>query len=85
MHNGKDDEDEKLTNVLTTLELGNYFETFKEHGLNYEEFLDLNDNELKEMKIPIGPRKKIEREIKRLNDQPIVGKHLKTNYLDIHT
>ena len=75
MFNCKDDKDKKLTNVLLTLELEEYAEAFKDHGLNYEEFLDLNDSELREMKIPIGPRKKLDKEIKRLNDQIALGRN----------
>ena len=48
-----------------------YLATFEKDEVDYEGFLELDDNELKEMKIPIGARKKIVKEIEELKKHPL--------------
>ena len=63
--------DEQLMKVLNVLQLDDYLSTFEKHGLDFEGFLDLNDNDFREMNIPIGPRKKFAKEIQELKKHPL--------------
>ena len=67
--------DDQLVKVLDHLQLQDYLSTFEKNGLDYEGFMELNDNELKEMNIPIGPRKKIAKEIQELKKHPLSKKN----------
>ena len=67
--------DDQLVKVLDLLQLQDYLSTFEKNGLDYEGFMELNDNELKEMNIPIGPRKKIAKEIQELKKHPLSKKN----------
>ena len=42
---------------------------FIKHDIDYESFIDLKDNELAEMELPIGPRKRLQREISRIQGE----------------
>ena len=64
--------DDQLVKVLNLLQLDDYLSTFEKHGLDYEGFLDLNDNDFREMNIPIGPRKKFAKEIQELKKHSIL-------------
>ena len=60
-----------MPRVLALLQLDKYLATFEKDEVDYEGFLELDDNELKEMKIPIGARKKIVKEIEELKKHPL--------------
>eukprot|EP01089_Gocevia_fonbrunei_P021989 TRINITY_DN871_c0_g1_i1.p1 TRINITY_DN871_c0_g1~~TRINITY_DN871_c0_g1_i1.p1 ORF type:complete len:420 (-),score=97.75 TRINITY_DN871_c0_g1_i1:485-1702(-) len=53
----------KMKKILEKLNLENYFDMFVKQEIDYEAFLLLEEADLKEMDIPIGPRKKIAKEI----------------------
>ena len=68
-------QDDNLVMVLHDLQLDDYLSTFEKNKLDYEGFLELNDNELREMSIPIGPRKKIAKKIQELKKHPLSKKN----------
>ena len=44
-----------------------YLDVFKRNEIDYETFMELNDEHLTKLKIPYGPGLKIKKEIRRLN------------------
>ncbi|XP_011483079.1 SEC23-interacting protein isoform X1 [Oryzias latipes] len=66
----EEEEFEDLTGVLQHLGLSEYKSTFDEEKIDIESFLMCTIEDLKEMGIPLGPRKKISKFVKeRLNRQ----------------
>jgi class 3 adenylate cyclase/predicted ATPase len=61
----------KVTGWLEGLGLGEYAILFTEQRIDFEELIELTDSELKELGIPLGPRKKLLRGIAALQDKII--------------
>ncbi len=59
-------EDPRVTSILEKLRLEEYSSKFVEARIDYATFLTLNDDELRELKLPLGVRKRIAKEIKLL-------------------
>lgn len=59
--------DPDVKKLLETLGLERYYQHFVEAEIDFFSFQRLTEENLCEMKIPIGPRIKISEEIKRIN------------------
>ena len=57
---------DRVRNILIGLGLEKYCATFEENEVDFDAFLQLQDEDYKDMKIPIGPRRKIKTEINRI-------------------
>ena len=60
--------DPNITKVLEKLDLTKYQRVFDQQEIDYEGFLDLNKEELKDLNIPIGPAAKLIREIEDIKE-----------------
>ena len=60
--------DPNITKVLEKLDLAKYQRVFDQHEIEYEVFLNLNKEELKELNIPIGPAAKLIKEIEDIRE-----------------
>ena len=71
-------EDPKVKKILENLGLGKYSINFEKADMDYETFLLLSEDHLREMGLTLGARLKILKEIKRLQDkgQLIEGKEI---------
>ncbi len=60
--------DYEVVEVLSRLGMvEKYGSLFDKHDLDYESFLDLTDQELLEIGLPIGPRKRLRKEISKIH------------------
>ena len=57
--------------MLDRIGLENYHVRFAEEEIDFMTFLDIKDEHLREMKIPIGPRLKINKEIQRIKNEQL--------------
>ncbi|MCZ6524861.1 MAG: AAA family ATPase, partial [Alphaproteobacteria bacterium] len=57
-----------LARWLENLGLGNYAEVFAENEITFEDVSDLGDADLRELGLPMGPRKRFMRAVARLSD-----------------
>ena len=64
-----DDDVEAVGRWLDELGLGAYAEVFAESGIDFEVLPDLTDADLRELGLPLGPRKKLLKAIAALSDR----------------
>ena len=64
-------EDPRVTKTLRNLGMEEYLSKFIEARIDYTTFLTLTDYDLRELQIPLGIRKRIEEEIKRLKKMEV--------------
>jgi hypothetical protein len=62
---------DEICDILTKLGLTEkYGSSFDKHELDFQAFLELTDEEMKEIGLPIGPRKKLRRELQKMLKGP---------------
>ena len=67
--------------MLDRIGLENYHVRFAEEEIDFMTFLDIKDEHLREMQIPIGPRLKINKEIQRIkNEENAFGKKIHLSF-----
>lgn len=68
---------DRVTRWLEELGLGRYADAFAEQEVAYDDLGDLTDADLKELDIPLGPRKRLLRAIEQLDSGPAPKDHLR--------
>ena len=66
-----------IRTIVGRIGLSKYCHIFEENEFSFNNFLNANDKELMNLKIPLAPRKKIIEEIQRIKDSRKSGKILK--------
>ena len=76
--------DHEVKKVLDRIGLEKYHVRFAQEEISYMTFLDIKDEHLREMKIPIGPRLEIIKEIQRIKKQEnALGKKINLTFLNV--
>ena len=71
-----------MKKVLDRIGLEKYHVRFAQEKINYMKFKEIKDEHLREMKIPIGPRFEIIKEIQRIkNQENALGKKINLTFL----
>ena len=65
-----------VAEVLKKLGLEKHAHKFEENEINYDAFKELEENDLRDLEIPIGPRARIRAEIKRIQKQETISKRI---------
>jgi len=73
--------DERICNILRSLQLSRYEDIFRNEEVDYEVFVKVNNEDLQEIGLRFGPRKKLLEYLKRYTGRPreYANKHEYTN------